>query len=270
MDDGEIRYAPADGGRYCIPNHYTLAIGCLKDYLQSITLAVVFSWQNDFVEKFRLSEAEEVLISQLPAMAQHNGYYSNYNGHTATEHHIHSPTSSSIEAFPSANSNSPLHVSLHTLSSNGRTTSGSSSPSDCKHFVVAAIDFGTTYSGYAFSFTRDPDSIHMMRKWEGGDPGVSNQKTPTTLLLKPNGEFHSFGFGARDFYHDLEEVEAKKWYYFEKFKMSLHSNQVRNNVTHHTINSIILISGCPLNLSLTPISAGNRNRPNSFDQIFQY
>ena len=95
-----------------------------------------------------------------------------------------------------------------------------------KHFVVAAIDFGTTYSGYAFSFTRDPDSIHMMRKWEGGDPGVTNQKTPTTLLLKPNGEFHSFGFGARDVYHDLEEGEAKKWYYFEKFKMSLHSSQV--------------------------------------------
>ena len=99
-------------------------------------------------------------------------------------------------------------------------------PSEDKHFVVAAIDFGTTYSGYAFSFTRDPDSIHMMRKWEGGDPGVTNQKTPTTLLLKPNGEFHSFGFGARDQYHDLEELEAKKWHYFEKFKMSLHSSQV--------------------------------------------
>lgn len=39
----------------------------------------------------------------------------------------------------------------------------SSSP----HFVVVAIDFGTTYSGYAFSFTRDPDNIHMMKKWEG-------------------------------------------------------------------------------------------------------
>lgn len=94
------------------------------------------------------------------------------------------------------------------------------------HFVVAAIDFGTTYSGYAFSFIRDPDSIHMMHKWEGGDPGVTNQKTPTTLLLKPNGEFHSFGFTARDFYHDLEESEARKWYYFEKFKMTLHSSQV--------------------------------------------
>ncbi len=155
------------------------------------------------------------------AAHQQNGYYHNYNGHTE---HIHSPTTASLGKFSTNNSESPMHVALQGIT-NGRSNSGSSSPTD-KHFVVAAIDFGTTYSGYAFSFTRDPDSIHMMRKWEGGDPGVSNQKTPTTLLLKPNGEFHSFGFGARDFYHDLEEAEAKKWYYFEKFKMNLHSNQV--------------------------------------------
>ena len=30
---------------------------------------------------------------------------------------------------------------------------------------------GTTFSGYAYSFTADPDNIHMMRKWEGDDPG---------------------------------------------------------------------------------------------------
>lgn len=52
----------------------------------------------------------------------------------------------------------------------------STKPDPDKHFVVAAIDFGTTYSGYAFAFIRDPDSIHMMRKWEGGDPGVTNMK----------------------------------------------------------------------------------------------
>ena len=92
--------------------------------------------------------------------------------------------------------------------------------------VVVAIDFGTTFSGYAFSFTRDSSSIHMMRRWEGGDPGVTNQKTPTTLLLKPNGTFHSFGFGARDFYHDLDASEAKRWYYFDKFKMTLHGSEV--------------------------------------------
>ena len=94
------------------------------------------------------------------------------------------------------------------------------------HFVVIAIDFGTTFSGYAFSFARDIESIHVMRKWEGGDPGVVNQKTPTTLLLTPEGDFHSFGFSARDFYHDLTPKEAKRWMYFEKFKMALHYNAV--------------------------------------------
>jgi hypothetical protein len=106
-------------------------------------------------------------------------------------------------------------------------------PASGGHFVVVAIDFGTTYSGYAFSFARDARTaagqaggIHMMRRWEGGDPGVVNQKTPTTILLTPNGEFHSFGFTARDFYHDLDPTEAGKWLYFEKFKMDLHQTAV--------------------------------------------
>ena len=94
------------------------------------------------------------------------------------------------------------------------------------HFVVVAIDFGTTYSGYAFSFTSEPDSIHMMRKWEGGDPGVINQKTPTSVLLTPDGEFHSFGFSARDNYHDLSKEDTQAWLYFDRFKMILHNTAV--------------------------------------------
>lgn len=92
--------------------------------------------------------------------------------------------------------------------------------------VVVAIDFGTTFSGYAYSFTHDPENIHIMRKWEGDDPGLSNQKTPTILLLSPTLQFHSFGFSARDFYHDLDQNEARRWYYFDKFKMILHHNKV--------------------------------------------
>lgn len=90
-------------------------------------------------------------------------------------------------------------------------------------FVVVAIDFGTTSSGYAFSFSKDPEAIHMMRKWEGGDPGVANQKTPTSLLLTPEKKFHSFGYTARDYYHDLDPEEAREWLYLEKFKMKIHS-----------------------------------------------
>ncbi|CAL8241685.1 unnamed protein product [Merluccius merluccius] len=93
----------------------------------------------------------------------------------------------------------------------------------CPFKVVVAIDFGTTSSGYAFSFTQDPEAIHMMKRWEGGDPGVANQKSPTCLLLTPELRFHSFGFSARDSYHDLDPDEAQHWLYFDKFKMKIHS-----------------------------------------------
>uniref|UniRef100_A0A8C5H2T2 Heat shock protein 12B n=1 Tax=Gouania willdenowi TaxID=441366 RepID=A0A8C5H2T2_GOUWI len=93
----------------------------------------------------------------------------------------------------------------------------------CLFSVVVAIDFGTTSSGYAFSFTQDSEAIHMMKRWEGGDPGVANQKSPTCLLLTPHLRFHSFGFAARDFYHDLDPEEARHWLYFDKFKMKIHS-----------------------------------------------
>ncbi|XP_067833369.1 LOW QUALITY PROTEIN: heat shock 70 kDa protein 12B, partial [Heptranchias perlo] len=63
----------------------------------------------------------------------------------------------------------------------------------------------------------------VSRRWEGGDPGVANQKTPTCLLLTPDGSFHSLGYTARDSYHDLDPEEARDWLYFEKFKMRIHS-----------------------------------------------
>ena len=56
----------------------------------------------------------------------------------------------------------------------------------------------------------------------GGDPGIPNAKTPTVLLLKPTGQFHSFGYTARDYYHDLPARDTRQWLYFDKFKMTLH------------------------------------------------
>lgn len=55
---------------------------------------------------------------------------------------------------------------------------------------------------------------------------MSNQKTPTTILLTPERKFHSFGYAARDFYHDLDPNEAKQWLYLERFKMKLHTTGV--------------------------------------------
>ncbi|MBN3282030.1 HS12A protein, partial [Polyodon spathula] len=104
-------------------------------------------------------------------------------------------------------------------------------PAQQSYVVVVAIDFGTTSSGYAYSFTKEPECIHIMRRWEGGDPGVSNQKTPTTILLTPDGKFHSFGYAARDFYHDLDPSDSKHWLYLEKFKMKLHTTSTLSTET---------------------------------------
>ena len=92
--------------------------------------------------------------------------------------------------------------------------------------IVVAIDFGTTYSGYAYAFRRKPDEIHLMRRKEAGQVGGPSHKIPTILLMDEREQFHAFGYDARDAYHDMAEEESQKWLYFEKFKMELHSRKV--------------------------------------------
>lgn len=108
-------------------------------------------------------------------------------------------------------------------------------PNVLKYTAVVAIDFGTTYSGYAYAFTSDPNrQVHVMRNCHGqnssaciiGGQGQTLQKQPTVLLLTDNGQFHSFGYEAQQYYHDIDEYETEQWLYFEKFKMELHSRKV--------------------------------------------
>ena len=97
---------------------------------------------------------------------------------------------------------------------------------ECPYRVVAAIDFGTTYSGYAYAFTAQPDYIHLMRRTDSNQPGVTNYKVPCILLLNEDGELDSFGNEARERYHDMEEEKARNYLYFEKFKLALHYTEV--------------------------------------------
>ncbi|KAK3090679.1 hypothetical protein FSP39_013656 [Pinctada imbricata] len=95
--------------------------------------------------------------------------------------------------------------------------------------VCVAIDFGTTYSGYAFStkgdFENDPTKIYANEDWPAGNVGFS-RKTPTVLLLNPDGKFEAFGFEAEEMYNQLAvEKEHEEWYYFRRFKMKLHGEK---------------------------------------------
>ncbi|KAJ8298864.1 hypothetical protein KUTeg_022924 [Tegillarca granosa] len=72
-----------------------------------------------------------------------------------------------------------------------------------QRFLVVGIDIGTKYSGYAYSFKSDfKDNPLRITANNWVEEGAENdyQKVPTTILLKPSGEFDSFGFEAENKY----------------------------------------------------------------------
>lgn len=64
--------------------------------------------------------------------------------------------------------------------------------------VVIAIDFGTNYSGYAYSFSDDPHKIKLNKNW--GQNRFNSYKTPSTIHMSNNGTFKHFGFDAIEEY----------------------------------------------------------------------
>lgn len=119
--------------------------------------------------------------------------------------------------------------------------------SNSSYLFVAAIDFGTTYSGYAFSSKDDYNNGNKLKiysnTWNAGERSLIASKTPTVLLLDKNQNFKAFGFDAENMYttmcapddsdSDTDDDEPKKpkenpkeMYYFQRFKMELHKTKV--------------------------------------------
>ncbi|CAG2202022.1 unnamed protein product [Mytilus edulis] len=96
----------------------------------------------------------------------------------------------------------------------------------------AAIDIGTTYSGYAFSskagYAREPLTMYTS-VWDGCK--LFSLKTPTAVLLDSSQEFVAFGFEAEKTYSDLlAEEEHEDYYYFHSFKMLLYEKRITRNL----------------------------------------
>lgn len=105
--------------------------------------------------------------------------------------------------------------------------------------AVAAIDFGTTFSGYAFAmrhdFESDPPKISANTTWVAGGQLIS-LKTPTVLLLTPDKKLEAFGYDAEDKYGQLAaDGEHKDYYYFRRFKMKLYQREVSS---YHPANEV--------------------------------
>ncbi|XP_052761483.1 heat shock 70 kDa protein 12A-like [Mya arenaria] len=99
--------------------------------------------------------------------------------------------------------------------------------------LVAGIDFGTTYSGWSYSFKNefDLDPTKVATKSWYGDQLVS-LKAPTCVLIEPDGDtFSAFGYDAEAKYISLvEEEEHDKWFFFRKFKMKLYNTDIKRDM----------------------------------------
>ena len=102
--------------------------------------------------------------------------------------------------------------------------------------VVVGIDFGTTYSGYGYSFRdeykKDHSKIYSNSDWKSGD-GLITTKTPTVILFDENEKFHSFGYKAEAAYSRLlEDDKADGYSYFSRFKMKLFQDEDSKELVH--------------------------------------
>ncbi|XP_045203603.2 heat shock 70 kDa protein 12B-like [Mercenaria mercenaria] len=97
--------------------------------------------------------------------------------------------------------------------------------------LVAAIDFGTTYSGYAFSlkhdYQADPAKVSVNQNWVAGSMALVSLKAPTAVLFNEKKEFESFGYEAENQYSEYAlDGEDRKHYFFNRFKMKLHEKKI--------------------------------------------
>jgi hypothetical protein len=99
------------------------------------------------------------------------------------------------------------------------------SDSIVKKPLVVAVDIGTAYSGYAYSFIANPYDI-TVRKWTADS--IMSTKAPSSVLLTPQFVFHSFGYEAERKFSDLfAKKEHKDWNFVHGFKMVLNEKKVR-------------------------------------------
>ena len=117
-------------------------------------------------------------------------------------------------------------------------------PSDtismCDTLMVAAIDLGTTFSGYAFSTTAEfkdnPLNVHSNQVWKMGSCSL---KCPTCILFDQDKTCDSFGYEAEAQYTDVVlEKSENQFYFFKHFKMKISTQQVRLSADRYKLHFV--------------------------------
>lgn len=90
--------------------------------------------------------------------------------------------------------------------------------------LVAAIELGSTFSGYAFAWRADPLKSHIPL-WQASNGSLISSKTPSTVLLDNSAQLVAFGFEAESKYAELlVDGRGEDYFYFPHFKMMLYGH----------------------------------------------
>ncbi|KAK7880242.1 hypothetical protein WMY93_033090 [Mugilogobius chulae] len=103
-----------------------------------------------------------------------------------------------------------------------------------KSSCIVAIDFGTAYSGYAYSLTLNESEVLQVKRWEQKS-GADTPKTPTCVLFDEDQSFVEFGYKARDRYYHICH-NSKDFYYFKDFKMQLYNKRITEDLQLLDVN----------------------------------
>ena len=115
-------------------------------------------------------------------------------------------------------------------------------PSQSQRLLVAAIEFGTTYSAIAYSLRYDWTRTIAITPTDGKYP---RYKSPTTLLLNPDKSYRKLGFGAEKEYESLvEENKHRFYFFFRQFTSILKPNhtdsKVCDNAFHYSTPTLVI------------------------------
>ena len=92
--------------------------------------------------------------------------------------------------------------------------------------MVVAIDFGTTYSGFAYGTGASLDDVKLNDIWDNR-LGLESYKTSTSALINDQGKLEEFGFDAEYKYSRLCAYNyADRVELYKHFKMLLFDSKV--------------------------------------------
>ena len=80
-----------------------------------------------------------------------------------------------------------------------------------RYQLCIAIDFGTTFSGAAYSYYDNQKEIHVVSHWSDGAVG---NKIPTAILFDDRQQFVAFGQNAVDKFTEIEEGDKEEDYFY--------------------------------------------------------